>query len=34
MLQLEGPTTKIYDYVLGAFGEKKAGKKTKIGNSR
>ena len=27
MPQLEGPTTKIYNYVLGEFGEKKAGKK-------
>ena len=25
--QLEGPTTKTYNYVLGGFGEKKAGKK-------
>ena len=23
MPQLEGPTTKIYNYVLGSFGEKK-----------
>ena len=23
ILQLEGPTTKIYNYVLGSFGEKK-----------
>ena len=29
MPQLEGPTTKIYNYVLGEFGEKKAGKKKK-----
>ena len=27
MPQIEGPTTKIYNYVLGGFGEKKAGKK-------
>ena len=32
MPQLEGPTTKIYKYVLGEFGEKKQ-KKKKIGNS-
>ena len=25
--QLEGPTTGIYNYVLGGFGEKKKGKK-------
>ena len=32
-LQREGPTTKIYNYVLGGF-EKKAGKKKgKIGDS-
>ena len=31
--QLEGPTAKIYNYVLGGFGEKKQGKKKKIGNS-
>ena len=31
MPQLEGPTTKIYDYVLGGFGEKK--KKRKKENS-
>ena len=29
MPQLEGPTTKIYNYVLGVFGEKKAGIKKK-----
>ena len=29
MPQLEGPTTKIYNYVLGGFGEEKAGKKQK-----
>ena len=29
MPQLEGPTTKIYNYVLGGFGEKKAGGKKK-----
>ena len=29
MPQLEGPTTKICNYVLGGFGEKKAGKKKK-----
>ena len=28
--QLEGPTTRIYNYVLGGFGKKK--KKKKIGN--
>ena len=36
MSQLEGPTTKIYNYVLGGFGEKKGKKekkKKKIGNS-
>ena len=27
MTQLEGPTTKIYNYVLGGFGEKKQEKK-------
>ena len=27
MPQLEGPTTKIYNYVLGGFGEEKQGKK-------
>ena len=27
----EGPTTRIYNYVLGGFGEKKK-KKRKIGN--
>ena len=27
MPQLEGPTTKIYNYVLGGFGEKKQKKK-------
>ena len=27
MQQLEGPTTKIYNYVLGGFGEKKQEKK-------
>ena len=27
MPQLEGPTAKIYNYVLGGFGEKKQGKK-------
>ena len=27
MPQLEGPTTKIYNYVLGPFGEKKQEKK-------
>ena len=31
MPQLEGPTTKIYNYILGGFGEKKAGKKKKKG---
>ena len=29
MLQLEGPTNKIYNYVLGAFGEIKQKKKKK-----
>ena len=29
MPQLEGPTTKIYNYVLGGFGGKKAEKKKK-----
>ena len=29
--QLEGPITRIYNYVLGGFGEKKEEKK-KIGN--
>ena len=27
MPQLEGPITKIYNYALGVFGEKKAGGK-------
>ena len=27
MPQLEGPTTKKYNYILGEFGEKKVGKK-------
>ena len=27
MPQLQGPTTKIYHYVLGCFGERKAGEK-------
>ena len=27
MPQLEGPTTKIYNYILGVFGEKKQDKK-------
>ena len=27
MAQPEGPTTRIYNYVLGAFGEKKRKKK-------
>ena len=27
MEQLEGPTTRIYNYVLGGFGEKKQKKK-------
>ena len=33
--QPEGPTAKIYNYVLGGFGEKKKKKekKNKIGNS-
>ena len=30
MPQLEGPTTKIYNYVLGAFGEKKQEKKEPV----
>ena len=29
MPQLEGSTTKIHNYVLGGFGEKKAGKNKK-----
>ena len=29
MPQLEGPTTKTYNYVLGGFGEKKKEKKIK-----
>ena len=29
MPQLEGPTTEIYNYVLGGFGEKKQKKKRK-----
>ena len=29
MPQLEGPTTKIYNYVLGGLGEKRYGKKKK-----
>ena len=29
MPQLEGPTTKIYNYVLGGIWEEKADKKTK-----
>src|SRR3712207_7195740 len=29
MPQLEGHTTRIYNYVLGGFGEKKRGKKRK-----
>ena len=32
MPQLEGPTTKIYNYVMGGVGGEKAEKK-KIGNS-
>ena len=28
----EGPTTRIYNYVLGGSGEKKKKKKKKIGN--
>ena len=34
MSQLEGPAAKIYNYVLGEFGEIKQKKKKKIGNSR
>ena len=30
MPQLEGPTTKIYNYVLGGFGEKKKKKKRRL----
>ena len=30
MPQVEGPTTKIYNYVLGGFGEKKQGKKRRL----
>ena len=33
MPQLEGSTTKIYNYVLGRFGEKKQIKKKETGNS-
>ena len=33
MPQIERPTTKIYSYVPGEFGEKKQKKKVKIGNS-
>ena len=29
MPELEGPTTRIYNYVLGGFGEKKKKKKKK-----
>ena len=29
MPQLEGPTAKIYNYVLGGFGEKKQKRKRK-----
>ena len=32
MPQLEGPTTKIFNYVLGGFGEKKEKFKKKIIN--
>ena len=30
MPQLEGPTTKIYNYVLGELGEKKQGGKKEV----
>src|SRR3712207_8378015 len=30
MPQLEGPTTKIHNYVLGGFGEKETGKKKRL----
>ena len=30
MPQLEGPTTKIYNYVLGGFGERKQKKKPQL----
>ena len=30
--QPEGPTTRIYNYVLGSFGEKKKKEERKIGN--
>ena len=30
MPQLEGPTTKIYNYVPGGFGEVKAGGKKRL----
>ena len=30
MPQLEGPTTRICNYVLGGFGEKKQGKKRRL----
>ena len=32
MPQLEGPTTKTYNYVLGGFGERKQEKNTKLSN--
>ena len=31
MPQLEGPTIKIYNYILGGFGEKKQGEKKPVG---
>ncbi len=34
MPQLEGPTTKIYNYVLGGFGEKKQENKQKNNNKK
>ena len=33
VLQLEGPITKVYNYVLGEIWGENAGKKKRIGNS-
>ena len=33
MPQVEGHTTKIYNYVLGGFGEDKAGKKNEFSHT-
>ena len=33
LTSVNGPTTKIYNYVLGGFGEKKAGKKKSVNDS-